>query len=441
MLPEDAPVRLTNAQLEELDYRKLYAAYSSRGRKSVTDPRVLFKILVYGYQCGIYTTRKLEEACQYRIDFKWLLWDEPVPDHSTISRFRTGRCAEAVEDLFYQYVRYLEEQGETDHETVFIDGTKLESRAGRYTFFWRKSVEKQLAKVKEKVLSAVSITSLKALEQHLAEMAAEITFVHGPGHRKSATQKESVYLGKAFLPLVGSTGAAKTIFHLFFRHTGQQIQACIVADAVDIKPFPPEHGFLLCCQQAPGKSGRQNCADRIGVLPVKRECDREASARTKQLPRFFQKHARLQEMLIGIEGHQHIIAGLFMSQEIPLLDMDARVKEQNFSFAASTIPPEISSPSISQAPPSSRSMNMEPLPQPISSTQAPPRGIEIAEATMRAGLDSEKSSSQNEATESKYSAISRVYSFAVVVPLYFHCMRIQPAVQAPRGDVLCGLLN
>ena len=72
-LPEDAPVRLTSAQLEELDYRKLYEAYSSRGRKSVTDPRVLFKVLVYGYQGGIYTTRKLEEACRYRIDFKWLL--------------------------------------------------------------------------------------------------------------------------------------------------------------------------------------------------------------------------------------------------------------------------------------------------------------------------------------------------------------------------------
>ena len=52
-LPEDAPVRLTNAQLEELDYRKLHEAYSSRGRKSVTDPRVLFKLLVYGYQCGM----------------------------------------------------------------------------------------------------------------------------------------------------------------------------------------------------------------------------------------------------------------------------------------------------------------------------------------------------------------------------------------------------
>ena len=189
-IPEDAPVRLTNAQLEELDYRKLYAAYSSKGRKSVTDLRVLFKLLVYGYQSGIYTTRKLEEACRYRIDFQWLLWDEPVPDHSTISRFRTGRCAEAVEDLFYQYVRYLETQGETDHETVFIDGTKLESRAGRYTFVWRKSVEKQLARIKAKVYAAVSVTSLEALEQRLAELAAGITFVHGSGRRKSDAQKE-----------------------------------------------------------------------------------------------------------------------------------------------------------------------------------------------------------------------------------------------------------
>ena len=189
MIPEDAPVRLTNAQLEELDYRKLHAAYSSKGRKSVTDPRVLFKVLVYVYQFGIYTTRKLEEACHYRIDFKWLLWDEPVPDHSTISRFRTGRCAEAVEDLFYQYVRYLEAQGETDHETVFIDGTKLESRAGRYTFVWRKGVEKQLAKVKEKVYALTSATTLEALEKHLSDAASGMAFVHGAGHRKSAEQK------------------------------------------------------------------------------------------------------------------------------------------------------------------------------------------------------------------------------------------------------------
>ena len=97
LLPEDSSVRVTSAQLEELDYRKLYEAYSSKGRKSVTDPRVMFKVMAYGYQCGIYSTRKLEEACQYRVDFMWLLENGKAPDHATLSRFRTGRCAEAVE--------------------------------------------------------------------------------------------------------------------------------------------------------------------------------------------------------------------------------------------------------------------------------------------------------------------------------------------------------
>ena len=75
---------MTSAQLEELDYRKLYAAYSSRGRKSVADPRVLFKVMAYGYQCGIYSSRKLEEACKYRVDFMWLLENGKAPDHAMV---------------------------------------------------------------------------------------------------------------------------------------------------------------------------------------------------------------------------------------------------------------------------------------------------------------------------------------------------------------------
>ena len=55
IIPENAPVRLACAMLEELDYEKLYGAYSPIGRKSAADPRVLFKVLVFGYMCGIYT--------------------------------------------------------------------------------------------------------------------------------------------------------------------------------------------------------------------------------------------------------------------------------------------------------------------------------------------------------------------------------------------------
>ena len=188
-IPENAPVRLVSAVLEELDYKELYRAYSPKGRKSAVDPQVLFEVLVYGYLCGIYSSRKLEEACRYRVDFMWLLGDEKAPDHSTLARFRTGRCREALEELFYQLVRKLEEMGETDHRTVFVDGTKLESRAGRYTFVWRKNVEKQLGKVKEQVRQQTGLTTPEALASHLEDTVQSIWFVHGSGKRKSPEQK------------------------------------------------------------------------------------------------------------------------------------------------------------------------------------------------------------------------------------------------------------
>ena len=152
--------------------------------------RILPKVMTYGYQCGIFSTRKLEEACKYRVDFMWLLENGKAPDHSTLSRFRTGRCAEAVEDLFYQYVQLLEKQGEVDHKTVFIDGTKLESRAGRYSFVWRGNAEKGMEKAKAAALEQTGCKELPELEALLAEKAKNFQMVSGKGKRKSPEQKE-----------------------------------------------------------------------------------------------------------------------------------------------------------------------------------------------------------------------------------------------------------
>lgn len=196
LIPEQDPVRLTSAQLEELDYRKLYHAYSAKGRKSAVEPRIMFEVLVYGYVCGIYSSREIEEACRKRVDFMWLLDGEPVPDHTTIARFRSGRGKEAIEDLFYQYICLLDEQGETDHEEVFIDGTKLESAANRYTFLWRKSIEKSLSQVKDTVRDiftqkqiAGNVTQRK-LRSLVETEESSILFVHGTGKRKSPEQRE-----------------------------------------------------------------------------------------------------------------------------------------------------------------------------------------------------------------------------------------------------------
>ena len=189
MIPENAPVRLTDAQLEELDYRRLYKAYSSIGRNPVTDPRVMFKVLVYTSQeLHLYSSRRIEDACRNRVDVIWLLGDEPVPDHSSIARFKQ-RCAEEIEDLFYQYVRLLEAQGETDHEVVFIDGTKLESRAGRYTFCWRGTVEKNLSRLKETVRALTGLTTLHGLQQRQKRTKPAV-LVSGKGNHKTQEQRD-----------------------------------------------------------------------------------------------------------------------------------------------------------------------------------------------------------------------------------------------------------
>ena len=95
-----------------------------------------------------------------------------------------------IEDLFYQFVQLLEKQGETDHKSVFIDGTKLESRAGRYTFTLRGTAEKNMEKTKKRVLEQTGCKSAEELEIYVSQKGEGICFVHGKGKHKTNAQRE-----------------------------------------------------------------------------------------------------------------------------------------------------------------------------------------------------------------------------------------------------------
>ena len=97
----------------------------------------MFKILTYAYSQNIYPSRKIEIACNRDINFVWLLAEQKTLAHSTIACFYTGFPVDACEDLFYQIVRRLVSMSELSKEAVFIDGTKLEAYANKYTFVWK----------------------------------------------------------------------------------------------------------------------------------------------------------------------------------------------------------------------------------------------------------------------------------------------------------------
>ncbi|MBU3130803.1 transposase, partial [Clostridium tagluense] len=209
LIPEDDSVRLLSQILEELYYKNLNEAYSSQGRKPAVEPKILFKILVYAYMNDIYSSRKIEKACKRDINFMWLLQGRKAPDHNTIARFRSKRLVGVVDDLFNQLVEKLKTYGEVEFKNIFIDGTKIEANANKYTFVWKKSTDKFQAKLQEKIKEIIEkinfefkteyiISEPEAKIEYLQEILKflnknreheNIEFVHGQGKRKTKIQK------------------------------------------------------------------------------------------------------------------------------------------------------------------------------------------------------------------------------------------------------------
>ena len=155
MIPADDPVRLLSAFVEGMDLSELYNTYE-RVRKNQASPRQLFKIMVYAAMNGIFSSRDIETACKRDINFMFLLEGMPAPDHATLARFISLHLSACSKNILAEVTSLLRELGEISAKTVFIDGTKIEANANKYTFVWKKAVSKSQAKLFEKVSSFVS---------------------------------------------------------------------------------------------------------------------------------------------------------------------------------------------------------------------------------------------------------------------------------------------
>lgn len=161
-IPEDAPVRLVNQVVDNLDITSLIDSYDGGGCSSY-HPRMMLKIVLFAYLSNVYSCRKIEERLRDSISFMWLSGDQ-VPDHNTINRFRSSHLKENIHQIFTQVALLLVEMGHLSLNVVYVDGTKIESRANRYTFVWRKNVERNKAKLEEKIKQV-----LKQIEEGIAQ--------------------------------------------------------------------------------------------------------------------------------------------------------------------------------------------------------------------------------------------------------------------------------
>lgn len=148
LVPENHMVRVVDAVIDRLDISDIMSTYRGGGN-SAFNPKMMLKVLVFAYLSNVYSSRRIEELLKRDIYFMWLAGMKR-PDFRTINYYRGKRLREGFDALFTQVVELLHEEGFVSLKVQYIDGTKIESVANKYTFVWRGSVEKYDARLKAK---------------------------------------------------------------------------------------------------------------------------------------------------------------------------------------------------------------------------------------------------------------------------------------------------
>ena len=147
-IAEDDPVRLLDALVDNLMLDNVYKLYTPSGRKPY-HPQMMLKVILYAYMNNIYSCRRIESLLKRDIHFIYLAGYEQ-PDFITINRFR-NRVKKEINNIFTQVVLVLAAKGLISLDVEYIDGTKIESKANKYTFVWKRTVEKNRAKLQEQI--------------------------------------------------------------------------------------------------------------------------------------------------------------------------------------------------------------------------------------------------------------------------------------------------
>lgn len=166
LIEENHSVRVVNDVIDRINIEPLLKQYKPGGT-SVYHPRMLLKVLVYGYLSNIYSSRKMEAALKENVHFMWLSAMNR-PDHNTIARFRSERLKDALRQVFGQVVELLVEEGLVSIKSIYTDGTKIESSANKYTFVWGRAIKTSKERIAKQLDELWDYTQ-KLAEEELAD--------------------------------------------------------------------------------------------------------------------------------------------------------------------------------------------------------------------------------------------------------------------------------
>ena len=200
--------------MDHIDLTPYFAGKGCKTGHPRCEANKLLKVILFGFmEHGISSLRDLEKLCKNDIRYMYLLDEMKAPSHATFGNFIQDELTTSIEQIFNDVNQYIFMKDNVDLNHTYIDGTKIEANANRYTWVWKKSCLKNRGKVFEKISTLIDLMNNEVLNsfglklekrtEYAIEYIEEIlenyqkavnldlsSFVYGIGHRKSIEQKQ-----------------------------------------------------------------------------------------------------------------------------------------------------------------------------------------------------------------------------------------------------------
>jgi transposase len=163
-----------NLAAEDLDLAEIAASYTGERGQPPFHPVMMVALLLYGYCCGIYSSRRIAKACRERVDFMSIVGFDP-PDFRTICEFRK-RHLKALSGLFIQVLQLCEKAGLVKLGHVALDGTKIKANASKHKAMSYERMEARATQLEAEVagwLSAAETVDREEDRTHGADKSGD----------------------------------------------------------------------------------------------------------------------------------------------------------------------------------------------------------------------------------------------------------------------------
>ena len=213
MIEISDPVYTFNEVVSSIDLSKYFVEKGSRMGRPRCDAYKMLKIILFAFMEGGYESlRQLQKLCKTDIRYIWILDGMKAPSFATFGKFIRDELNGKIEQIFQDINGYIFKAASVDLNHAYIDGTKIEANANRYTWIWKRTCISNRKKVFEKVTKLIDQMNFEVLfylgfkistrEEYAIEYLEDVLkryscavglspagFVSGRGHRKSTEQK------------------------------------------------------------------------------------------------------------------------------------------------------------------------------------------------------------------------------------------------------------